>query len=227
MRTLADAFDSEIRRTWSTHAAQALVAALALGAVALLGWSVAWMLATGLVAVLALAVVAVAGRRRFLASIRDRALTPGAILAYGHERAILSLWMRSGECVELRTELLEIEGARRVRSPEERARLAELGRAAGLAADVEQELAKETLIGGLAREPFRAWVEAWRARSPFELDPGPIAELLHELSVQVVAAREYEKSAGQRAMVEGRDVREIPFVGKVAELQGRLQAALG
>ncbi|AKF10858.1 hypothetical protein [Sandaracinus amylolyticus] len=221
---LRAAFDRDIARTWRDHVVQALFAGIVVAiTIAIDHWR-AWALGSLVVLLVGLAAFLVVLRRRALRRLREVALAPGAIVAVDHARGVLSMWMRSGELVELRAAPVEIAGAHRVRSSEERERLAQFVEASGLVAEIERELAAPTLVGELAREPFRAWAESWRAGAPFEHDAARVAPLLRDFFVKAIAARDHERAVGQRGMVEGREIRDVPFIGEIATLQGRLNA---
>lgn len=226
MSALNAIYRAEIARSWRMHVVQALLPALALaGAFVLQHW-LAWTLAGVLAALTGLAAFAIAIRRRAFVRQREEALAPGGVVAWAHEGATLTLWLRSGTVQELSSPDVDLEGAIRVRSVAEREALTGWCEVAGLVADVERELAADDVVAELAREPFERWARAWRARDPLEHQDGSIAALVRELHVQVIAARRYEESFGARATMAVLHGGTNPFVTEVATLQGRLQAKL-
>jgi hypothetical protein len=227
VQTLAAAFDRDITWTLYAHVVHALVATLAIGAaVELDHWAVR-VGAGGLVLLVVLTSLAVAMRRRALRRFRTEALAPGGVVAVAHEAGVLTLWLESGRVVGLRSKDVEIRGAIRAVTPDDREALRRWCEVRAEIGEIERELSTSSLIGELAREHFGTWARAWRELDPLSPRHAALAPLLRELLVQAIAARDYERTVGARAMVDGRDdVRDMPFIGAVATLQGRLAAAL-
>jgi hypothetical protein len=231
VRGITHELDRLIRSTWINHAVHAIVLAISVALALFFGGWVAWTVLGVVGALFLFASFAVVLRRRLLRRLRAEVVVPGAIRALGVKDGDVWIWLRTGDRFGVRAPGPTDIDALRV-TPDEHAVLDAWAQTARLAKDVEVELAKPSLVGELAREPFERWRMAWDTRDPRELPNGLVDKLLNELLGKSIAARDYERAVGQRGMLGGKDpselgdIREIPFIGEVAFLQGRLAAAI-